>query len=197
MKVTRLPPSPISSIQVLELSADHVTLLQDFFDANPAYFLAVQGEAAGPHEAHATIHGQLPKGWQCTRKAVIGYLGEDGALLAMADVVSDMLAQGVWHIGLFMVATSWHGNGTARTIYQGLEHWAIANGATWLRLGVVKGNTRAERFWERQGYLEIRTREDYPINQQRHTVRVMVKGMTGDTLESYLALVERDRPGAP
>src|SRR5258705_9166242 len=29
------------------------------------------------------------------------------------------------------------------------------SGALWLRLGVVEGNLRAERFWENSGYVDI------------------------------------------
>jgi GNAT superfamily N-acetyltransferase len=76
----------------------------------------------------------------------------------MANVVSDLLAPTVWHIGTFIVATSRHGRGDAQVIYDNLEAWARRNGAQWLRLGVVKGNLRAEHFWERQGFAQTRLR---------------------------------------
>jgi len=37
--------------QPLEIGPDQVPLLQRFFDANPDYFLAVNGEVAGDGEA--------------------------------------------------------------------------------------------------------------------------------------------------
>ena len=65
------------------------------------------------------------------------------------------------------------------------------------RLGVVLGNVRAERFWQHQGYAELRRRHDIPIGLRSNTVRVLLKPLQGGTTDEYLALVGRDRPDAP
>ena len=111
--------------------------------------------------------------------------------------LADLLARGVWHIGLFIVATDLHGTGTAQALHQGLERWAAAQGARWLRLGVVSGNARAERFWTQCGYLDLRMREGLPMGKRVNDVRVMAKPLTGETLADYLAIVPRDRPDHP
>src|SRR6185503_9869809 len=98
------------------------------------------------------------------------------AMVAMANVVSDFLAAGVWHIGLFIVATERHGSGDAQALYRGLEAWARSNGAAWLRLGFIETRTRL-----------------VDMGQRTNTVRVMIKPLAGGTLEQYLSLVERDR----
>ena len=174
-------------------------MLQRFFDANPQYFFAVHGEPARANEAHEEIHGGLPPGWRFTKKWLVGYVDTESNLVAMANIVSDLLAPGVWHIGLFIVATSRfssarHGNGDARTIYRGLETWVIESGAHWLRLGVVEGNTRAERFWKTLGYRQTRTRDGVAMSKLMNTISVMVKPLAGGSLEQYLSLIERDRP---
>jgi GNAT superfamily N-acetyltransferase len=194
MPPIELPASPIATLRTVELTPDFEARLQQFYEANPAYFDAVQGEAAGPNEAHETIHDELPAGWPFTKIWLIGYLDADDALAAMANVVSDLLAPDVWHIGLFIVATARRGNGEAQALYRSLESWAAANGARWLRLGVVQGNGRAERFWASLGYQQVRTRPDVVMGQRTNTLRVMVKPLGDDSLERYLSLVERDRP---
>ena len=194
MPISELPPLPVPGVRTIELVAGCEPLLQRFFDANPDYFVIVNGEPAAPNEAHEEIHGELPAGWSFSKRWLIGYVDADGALVAMANVVSDLLAPGVWHVGLFMVAASQHGTGLAQTLHRGLESWALANGARWLRLGVVQGNARAERFWQSQGYVETRTREGVAMGKRVNTLRVMVKPLTGGTLPQYLALIERDRP---
>jgi GNAT superfamily N-acetyltransferase len=123
----------------IELGADDVAQLQRFFDENPEYFVIVTGEAAGPGEASDAIHGALPEGWSFTKKWAIGFVDEAGSMIGMADVVSDLLTQHVWHIGLFIVATRLRGAGVAQLLYSHLEHWTHEHGAQWLRLGVVKG----------------------------------------------------------
>lgn len=194
MHRTELPISPLPELRAVELTSAHVPLLQRFLEANPEYSLAVNGEPVRPDEAHDAIHGTIPAGWAFTKKWLIGYVDTSGALAAMASVITDLLAPGVCHIGLFMVATSRHGTGDAQTLYGGLEAWANASGANWLRLGVVKGNTRAERFWRAQGFIEARIREGIEMGKRINTVRVMFKPLSGGTLEQYQLLIARDHP---
>ena len=195
MSVT-LPSSPIAALRCVEITPDREAELQRFFDANPAYFIAVGGEPAHSNEAHEEIHGALPAGWHYTRKWLIGYLDAKGTMVAMANVVTDLLVVGVWHIGLFIVETARHGSGDARALHRGLENWARSHGAEWLRLGVVQGNTRAERFWESEGYVQTRIREGIEMGQRVNAVRVMVKPLAGGTLGEYRTRVPRDRPDA-
>ena len=188
-----LPPSPIAALRTIALGAGDEALLQRFFDDNPAYFIAVHGEPAGPDEAHEEIHGLPPTGWSFTKKWLLGYVDSAGTLVAMANVITDLLAPGVWHVGLFIVATARHGGGDAQRLHEGLERWACDHGACWLRLGVVLGNSRAERFWESMGYTQVRTREGVAMGKLTHTLRVMAKPLRGHTIEELLTLVPRDR----
>ena len=180
--------------RAIELGAADVPDLQRFFEANPEYFLAIGGHRPDPSEAHEEVHGTLPAGFSFTRKWIIGFVDETGSLIGMANVVSDLLAKGVWHIGLFIVATRLHGTGIAQSIYAQLESWSHRQGARWMRLGVVQGNARAERFWERRAFAEVRKRHDMQMGARTNTVRVMAKPLDGGAVPEYLALVARDRP---
>jgi hypothetical protein len=180
--------------RAVELRAADVPALQRFFDTNPEYHLAVGGQAPEGREAHDAFHGAPPPDMAYTRKWLLGFVDTTGALVAVADVVSDLVAPGVWHIGLYIVATALHGGGAAHTMYGALEGWIRGQGAIWLRLGVVEGNARAERFWSRGGYVEVRKRDGIAMGRLTRTVRVMLKPLAGATVADYLALVERDRP---
>ena len=96
--------------------------------------------------------------------------------------------------GLVVVATSRHGTGDAQALYRGLEAWAATNDAAWLRLGVVQGNARAERFWEVLGFVQSRIRGGVEMGRLTNTLRVMFKPLAGGTREDYLSLLPRDRP---
>lgn len=180
--------------RALEAEARDVPALQRFFEENPEYFLAVSGE--GPHagQAREEFEDRPPPDWPYDRKRMIRFVIADGAIVALADVVSNLLAPGVWHVGLFIVATRLHGSGRANEIFGALEGWARDGGAQWLRLNVAVGNTRAERFWERTGFAEVRRREGVRIGRQDNTMRVMLKPLAGGSLAEYLARVPRDRP---
>lgn len=194
----RAPDLPLLSKNAptpFELTSADEAELQAFFEANPDYFLAVQGAPAGPLAAYDEIHGDLPAGWSYTKKWLIGYRDPaSGKLVAFANLVSDLLAGTVWHIGLFVVATELHGSGVAASIFQSIEAWAKSHGAGWLRLGVVAGNQRAERFWGRQGFAQVRVREGVEMGERSNSVRVMVKPLSEQDLCEYLKLVPRDDP---
>jgi len=182
------------ALGAVELDVRDIPKLQRFFEINPEYFIAVGGQPPTPAEAHEEVHGVLPEGWPFTKKWVIGFLDETDSLVGMANVVSDLFAPGVWHIGLFMVATRLHGKGAAYSLFAQLESWARDLGAHWLRLGVVEGNTRAERFWERFAFGDVRKRSGVEMGKRVNTLRVMAKPLAGGTLPEYLTLVARDRP---
>ncbi len=197
MDAHTLPASPLAGLQSVELGPADAPRLQRFFEANPDYFLRVLGEPAGPAEGADEIAAGPPADWGFTKKWLIGYADAAGTLAAMANITTDLLAPGVWHVGLFIVDAARRGSGDARTLYLGLEAWARACGAQWMRLGVVQGNTPAERFWAAQGYVEVRVREGQQMGRRLNTIRVMVKPLAGGRIDDYLGLVPRDRPEPP
>ena len=181
----------------VELRAGDVPRLQAFFDANPAYSLAVEGRVPPADAAQTEFDARPPDNFTYTRRWLLAFDDESGTMVGVADVVSDLLAPRVWHVGLFIVATARHGDGTAHALYAALEDWMRASGAAWLRLGVVTGNGRAERFWQRKDYVGTRVREGIAMGERVNTVRVLVKTLDGGDLAAYLERVPRDRPGAP
>ncbi len=168
--------------------------LQAFFEANPAYFLSVCGEPPAANEAHQEFDDRPPPEMPFDDAFLLGVFDHSGQWVAMASIVSNLLAPHVWHIGLFMVATPLHGSGVATRVITALEAWLSRQGAQWMRLGVVLGNTRAERFWEKCAFREVRRRSDVAIGQCIHTLRVMVKPLCDQGLDDYLRVVARDRP---
>jgi RimJ/RimL family protein N-acetyltransferase len=183
--------------RALECGEADVPALQRFYEENPEYFLIVSGE--GPHagQGREEFEELPPPDLAYERKWTIRFVDAGGALLAFAVIVSELPAPGVWHIGLFIVATRLHGTGEAKSFHKALEEWARENGAQWLRLGVVVGNARAERFWERMGYVEARRREGVRAGHRVNTVRIMLKPLGSESLPDYLARVPRDQPRSP
>jgi RimJ/RimL family protein N-acetyltransferase len=179
------------------LAERDIAALQRFFDANQTYFLEVNGEPPRADEGEREFRDVPPAGMAYREMVLLGGFGDDGELAAMATIVGDFIAEHVWHLGLFIVATSLHGSGAAHAIYRELEAWMVERGAHWIRLGVVVGNARAERFWERSGYVEVRRRGPVQMERRSNPLRVMVKPLEGREIASYLALVARDRPDAP
>lgn len=183
--------------RAVESFAFDIPLLQAFFDANPDYHMAVCGAPAGPGAAREGFEAMPPPEWPCTRKWMVLLVDGEGAVVGMADLLADLFSPGIWHVGLFIVATRLHGSGAAQAMYAGLEGWMRTSGARWSRLGVVEGNLRGERFWRQVGYREVRQRPDYPVGEKRHLLRVMAKPLGRADWERYFDAVPRDRPEAP
>jgi RimJ/RimL family protein N-acetyltransferase len=184
------------AVRARVLRADEVPALQRLFEANPEYFLAIHGIPPRADEAQQEFDDVPPAWMNYGARWVIGLVDEAGALVGTAGVLSDFLVPGVWHVGLFMLASERHGSGLAAALYSAMEAWMQRGGARWVRLGVVQGNAKAEAFWAKMGFIETRKRFDADTGVRRHTLRVCVKPLAGQTVEGYLALMERDRPGS-
>ncbi|WP_284617818.1 GNAT family N-acetyltransferase [Aquabacterium humicola] len=186
-----------AGLQARELQPADVPRLQALFDANPDYFRIVNHRDALPDEAQQEFDERPPPSMSYTRHWCAGLFDADDRLQGVVVVVSDLMAPGVWHLTLMLLATALHGRGIARAVFDAIESWAVVQGARWLRLGVVAGNGRAERFWQRCGFTEVCLRRDVDTGGRLNTLRVMVKPLGADGIAPYLALVARDRPEAP
>ncbi len=170
--------------------------LQAFLDANPLYSQIVNGRPFAPGEALQEIVEPPPYPHRALHALAV-LAPEAGPWRGFVSLVDDLIAPGVQHIGLFLVATAEQGSGLAAELYQAIEQRAREQGARWMRLGVVVGNARAEAFWARCGFREIRQRHGMPYEGPSRSVRVMLKTLDGSPLADYLAIVERDRPESP
>jgi GNAT superfamily N-acetyltransferase len=180
--------------KALALTLDDAATLQQFFDENPEYFLIVSGQVASPNAARELLEGDIPTAISYTRQFAIGFIDQSERLIGMADVVSDLMAPDVWHIGLFMVATKLCGRRLGSSLYQALEAWIEHAGARWIRLGVVIGNAVAERFWSKQHFTQMSMRQGVLIDAKLNDLRVMVKPLGDNQLNDYGAHNPRDRP---
>lgn len=181
-----------------ELAREELPQLQTLFMADPAGIAAVLGAPAGPHAAREVFEDLPPAHVPQGTRWFLGFHDAAGELHGVADVVADLFARTVWHIAVYLWASPLHGSGAAAAMHEALEAWAVAGGAKWLRLGVIAGNARAERFWQRVGYTEVRRRTMDIEGAPPVSVRVMVKPLDGQPLDQYFPLVPRDVPeGAP
>jgi GrpB-like predicted nucleotidyltransferase (UPF0157 family) len=195
--LARALPAPLfgsTRFTARELAEADLPRLQAFYDANPEYFLTINGSPPAPDAARADFDDRPPPHLPYGRRWFAGLFEHGGPMVGVAEVVADLGAEGVWHVGLFLVATRLHGGGAAQELYAALEGWTAREGARWLRLGVVAGNVRAERFWAARGFAVVRVREGVDTGGRLNDVRVLVKPLAGDDAATYLGLVPRDRP---
>ena len=83
---------------------DDLGALQAFFEANPAYFLAVNGTPPHPGEARQEFDDRPPPKLPHGAVYVVGFRDEHGSLIGMASVLADSGdMRGAWEMiqGLF------------------------------------------------------------------------------------------------
>ena len=171
--------------------------LQTFYEANPGYWHLTHGRPPHPSEAAESFDFSPPPDMSYTALPVwLIRAHPSRRIIGEVSAATDLMASGVTHLGFFIVETARHGTGFADEVYAAYEAWAIAQGARWLRLGVVERHLRAQRFWRRHGYAEITRRQNFVIGDVNHTLLVMVKPVAPNTLDEYLARVPRDRVSA-
>jgi GNAT superfamily N-acetyltransferase len=183
--------------RVRRLDTHDLVALQQLFDANPDYFLIVNGRRPRADEAQSEFTEMPPPALPHGQRWFAGAFDARGALQSVLHFVSDLMAPGVWHIALFFIATPLHGTGAARELYGALETWMAGAGAQWIRLGVVAGNAKAERFWARMGYTQTRVRLGVDTGGKINDMRILVKPLRGEPLARYLQRVARDHPDSP
>jgi GNAT superfamily N-acetyltransferase len=178
-----------------ELGEGDLPELQRFIEANPQYWRVVMEREPSATAAREMFDDRPPDDWVWERQWLVALRDAASDMIAMAEITEGMLAAGVWHVGLFITAARLHGTGRSEKAYAALERWMRASGARWVRLGVVVGNARAERFWEKAGFTEVKRRCGIEVEGRERDLRVMAKALGDASLREYLALVERDRSG--
>jgi hypothetical protein len=95
----------MEELRAYELDVRDVEALQSFFTANPEYFISVNGIPPRTDEAQREFDDRPPQGMPFEKLWMIGFTDDTERLVGMASVLSNFLAEHVWHIGLFIVET--------------------------------------------------------------------------------------------
>ena len=102
-------------------------------------------------ESVRTDMNALPPGKEPADKHYLGYFKE-GRLIAVLDLIAGYPNAETAFIGFFMVEASVQGTGVGSRIIGELCAFLRGSDFTAVRLGWVKGNLQAERFWRRNGF---------------------------------------------
>ena len=95
------------------MGARDIPAVQRFLEQNPDYSRLVEGGPPAADAAKKEFAQMPPADWPLKRKWMIGFRDEERCLIAFADVLEDLFVAGVWHLGLFIVATRLHGAASA------------------------------------------------------------------------------------
>lgn len=142
-------PGPFG-LRTAPLAAADSGALLALLRANAAYSRLSTGREALPTDADEILRAR-PRGAPPQAKQVLGFW-DGGALAAVCDLLDGYPDADTLFIGLLMVDAARQGAGLGAAVLQHVAGQAAARGHTRLRLAVIEANTRALRFWEKQGF---------------------------------------------
>lgn len=189
-------PFTFDGYRAVEATEADIPAIAAIYAESPEYLRMVEAREPGPEDAAEVLSAAPPPEFSYSDHYALLLRDASGCVDGLAMVATDLPAVSVWHLGLFVAATRLHGSGFAQAAHAAYEQWARRSGAQWLRLGVVTQNERGIRFWQRQGYTEMRRREGIAMGALTNTVILMAKPLAGGSWDEYLQLVPRDRAEA-
>ena len=98
------------------------------------------------------IISEVPEGSAPESKHFVGFYGDDGSLVAVLDLITGYPEKDDAFIGWFMVDAELQGQGIGSQLFADIRAAMKGQGYDYLSLGVIKENTEAVSFWEKQGF---------------------------------------------
>jgi GNAT superfamily N-acetyltransferase len=156
---------------VVRLTPADAADLQDLFERCTDFHELSEG---GPTRSTAGAEELVarPAGKELADKFSFGIYAPAGGLVGFLDLMRDYPAESEWWIGLLMLDPAVRGGGLGGRIYRAAAEWVSAQGGAMIRIGVLEQNPDAMRFWQRQGFLELR-REPH-VSDTGHRSRLVV-----------------------
>ncbi len=140
------------------LTLDDLGAIQGLFEKCLDYMLLVDGHPADP-DAVAEEFRSVPAGKSFEDKFVFGIMDPDRELVGLLDTLRGYPEDSTWWIDTLLLAPEIRSQGLGQRIVEKFVDYARSSGRQAIMLGVVEENTRAFRFWERQGFELVRRTE--------------------------------------
>ena len=140
-----------SKYKVRQITDADIPTVLALYEGNPAYF-----KFCPPTASEATVREDmtaLPKGKRAEDKHFVGFFLDD-KLVAVMDLIEKYPDEETAFIGFFMVAKERQGNGVGGEIISDCLQNLKRSGYSFVRLGYVKTNTAARKFWLKNGFSE-------------------------------------------
>ena len=151
-------------------------LLQQVLDGAPDYAELVTGSPPGAADA-LSVFTILPDGKGYDDKFVLGIFS-GSAMVGCVDLIRGYPEPETAHIGLLLIAEPFQRRGLGAEAFAAVERLVTSwNGIERLRIGVLRSNTAAHRFWQRLGFRPSGEVKPYRYGYVRSETIVYTKGL--------------------
>ena len=159
------------------LNRGELDAIQTLLEGCDDFSILVTGKPSEPNAARDLLL-DCPPGIDLKNKYLIGFIDSKKNLIGLLDVINGYPKTGVWFIGLLIFLPEQRNKGLGERAIKGLENWIRSMGAKEIRLGVVKNNKAAIRFWEKVGFHFLEKRPPAKFGLKRQVVLVYHRILT-------------------
>lgn len=157
--------------RVERLTPADAAAVQDLFERCTDFHELSEGTPTRPTAGAEELVAR-PRGKELGDKFSFGVYSPAGRLVGFLDLMRDYPGEGEWWIGLLVLDPAVRGGGLGGRIYRAAAGWVRARGGAAIYAGVLEQNPGAERFWRREGFVELR-REAH-VSETGHESRLVV-----------------------
>lgn len=165
------PALRLDGWSVARLTGPDAADLQDLYERCTDFHELSEGVPTRP-TAGAEELAALPPGKDPADKFSFGVYAAPRRMVGYLELMRDYPAASEWWIRLLMLDPAVRRGGLGGRICRAAAEWVGARGGTVIRIGVLEQNPDALRFWERQGFRELR-RERH-VSDAGHGSRLVV-----------------------
>lgn len=176
MDNTRMAEVHGFGLRPLALPADR-DAVAELADACRDFSELIEGEYTGADAAVEDIFHSLPPEHTLADKVIWGVSEAPGRLAGVVDMIRGYHHEKCVWIGLFMLRPERRGDGLGVAVLSAIIDWAAAQGFTELGLAVAEQNEPAQRFWQRQGFVEFRRRLGVVMGKRTNNLIAMKRAI--------------------
>ncbi len=142
------------------------------YDQCADYTWIVEGEPVSPTAAQEEFQ-TVPPGRSLNDKFIFGLIDPHGEIAGILDAMRHYPDEGVWWIGLLLLAPEVRNQGIGRQLLTRFFEHVRSQGGKAVMLGVVEDNIHAYRFWQHAGFVLVRQTDPRPFGKKMQVVQVM------------------------
>jgi GNAT superfamily N-acetyltransferase len=102
-----------------------------------------------------------PDGIDNNDKVILGIFDASDQLAGVFDLIKSFPNSRTLMLGLMLLDPSCRGKGYGSMAYEILEEWAVSESFNKIRIGVLFGNERGLKFWEKTGFVKTGEVKEY------------------------------------
>jgi GNAT superfamily N-acetyltransferase len=172
MEGLRWPTADPPGYTLKWLGPEAAERLQRLYERCSDYAILVDGEPS-PATAAEEEFRSVPPGRSLDDKVMFGLIAPTDDIVGLLEGLRHYPDEATWWLGLLLLLPDRRGQRLGEALTSGFLELARGQGAKAVMLGVLLENEAGRRFWERQGFVEVRRTEPRPFGKKVHTVIVM------------------------